>query len=206
MDSAVDIRIYNESCPQLEDLLKQIRRRPAARLGSSVMPLDGRYAAGVWKRLFMLTLSRLATEQLSLARFTAVEALHVVGASASPSHLYPQTAHARYLLSKLKQIGKAPLRGRTSPKKGFHPIDLQEWNRDAVRVFQNGVNEQDALDLWKRCSGCRSRMPKGLMLDLKRRRTPRSRAMAFVARVAGVEEEGLKVTLHRRKNATHSLQ
>ena len=117
MDSAVDIRIYNDSCPQLEDLLKQIRRRPATRLGCFVISLDGRYAAGVWKRLFMLTLTRLAKEQPSLARGTAVEALHVVGSSASSSHIYPQTAHARYLLSKLKQIGKAPLRGRTSPKK-----------------------------------------------------------------------------------------
>jgi hypothetical protein len=49
-------------------------------------------------------------------------------------------------------------------------------------------------------------MPENLLLDLKLRRTPHSRAMAFVARLAGVDEDGLKVTLFRRKKARLSLQ
>jgi len=206
MDTIHDLRIYNESCPQLKDLLKQVRRQPAARLGASVMPLKERYSAGVWKRLFMIALTRLAAKQPSLARLTAVEALHIVGSSASPSRPYPRTTHARYLLSKLKQMETSSLRGRASPKKGFHPNDLHEWTRAAVRVFQNGLNQRDTAELWRQCSGGRSRMPKNLMLDLNQRRTPRSRAMAFVARLAGVDEDGLKVTLFRRKKARLSLQ
>jgi hypothetical protein len=206
MNARDDIRIYNESCEPFEDLLRHIERRSASRLGLSIMPVDGRYAAGVWKRLFVLTLKRMATNQPSLARFTAVEALGIVGSSACSSFSYPKTAAPRHLLTKLKKMTRQSLRGLTGPRKGFHPEDLQHWLREGLRAFKDGVEKRNAVDLWKRCSRGLSRMPENLIPELKQRRTPRSRAMAFVARLAGVDEEGLKVTLSRRKKAMHSLQ
>jgi hypothetical protein len=204
MNSSDDVRIYNESCPPLKTLLRRIKRRSETRLGPTVMPVDGGYAAGVWKRLFLLALKRMATQQESLARLTAVEALRILGASASPSRFHPQTASARYLLSTLRQTENEPLRGRTSPRNGFHPLDIQCWTSDAVLVFRDGVNKKDAADLWKRCSG--QQMPKTLMGELQNKRTPLARARTFVSRLVNVTDGGLRVTLHRQRRVRKPLQ
>jgi hypothetical protein len=204
MHAIDDVRIYNESCPPLGALLRKIKQRPAKKLGPSVMPVDERYAAGVWKRLFLLALERMATQQESLARLTAVEALRILGSSASPSQHHPQTESARYLLSIFGQTKDQPLRGRTSPRSGFHPLDIQRWTSDAMHVFRDDINKRDAADLWKRCSG--EQMPKTLMGELQNKRTPLARARTFVSRLVNVTEGGLRVTLHRQRRARKPLQ
>lgn len=209
MDPYDDIRIYNGSCPPFKVLLQKIKRRPETRLGIydgvyPLMPVDRRYAAGIWKRLFLIALNRMATEQPSLARFTAVEALNVLGSSSSPSQIHPTTEPVRYLLMKLKRMKAQKLRGRTSPKNGFHPLDIQSWISEGVQVFKKGVNRQAAADLWKRCGG--NRMPENLIMELRHKRTPRGWARTFVARLIGVDEDGLKVTLSRQRRAQKRLQ
>ena len=206
MNSIDDVRIYNQSCPPLDALLRQIKRRPAEKLGHSVMPVDGRYAAGVWKRLFVLALKRMAInpKSESLARLTAVEALRIVGASASPSRLYPRTAPPRYVLSIFRQSDKQPLQGRTSPRNGFHPRDLHRWKCDAVRVLRNGYIKDDVAGMWKRWGG--GPVPKDLMAEIRTRRKPNSRALALLARFTCMEEGSLRITLHRHDKARNLLQ
>ncbi len=206
MNSSDAVRIYNASCPSFDTLLRKIKRRSTTTLGHPAMPVDGTYSAGVWKRLFLIGLKRFATKQSSLARLTAVQALQIIESSSSPTSSHPKTAAPRYLIDLLKEIDGQPLRGLTRARNGFHPEDLARWVSEAQRVFRNGVRKSDAVGLWNRCSSGRSRMPSNLLVELKNKKTALSRARAFVGRVAGIDEETVKVSLHRWASPQRSLQ
>ena len=57
------VRLYNDSCPSLRDLLVRLSRTKAP--------------SGVWRRALVVTLRRMGTRQDSLARVSAAEILTV---------------------------------------------------------------------------------------------------------------------------------
>jgi hypothetical protein len=154
MDSDDDFRIYRDSCPPLEALVKQLRSEHRPGL------------SGVWKRLFLIAVHRLKKSQPSLALLTAVEALRIIRSSAAASGRYEKSFPLRSRLAKLKAMDDRPLRGLTTPRKGFHPIDLHLWKNAALRTFKSGVDESTASNLWKQCGGSGLRIPKALYIEL----------------------------------------
>lgn len=196
MEPADKILIYNQSCESFETLVQRLKRTSAQKLG-----VEPRYAAGVWKKLFLTTLHRIAKEQPSMARLTAVEALNIVGCFSSPTSLYPKTATARYVLKKLHVMNARSLRGNASPRQGFHPIDLRRWKAEAMRVEQETslCDKAIASALWKRCGGKGSQIPDRVLDEIRTKRTPNSRAIAFVAGLTGTEAHILRIVMHRQR-------
>ncbi len=196
------ILIYNQSCPSLETLVQDLKRKSAHKLGLSLMPVEARYAAGVWKRLFLITLKRMAKTQPSVARLTAVEALSVVGSSAGSTFLYPKTAAPRHLIGKLRTMNARSLRGNSSPRHGFHPEDLRRWKNEALRVFrETRPDKAIASALWKRCGGAGSQIPDRVLDEIKTKRNPNSQAIAFLAGLTGTEEQSLRPIMHRQRSS-----
>ncbi len=197
-----NVRIYKESCPSLVQLMREIERRPAYKLGPSIVPVDKQYAAGIWKELFLIALHRMAKKQPSLAQLTAAEALGVVLSSAASSFVYPRTAGPRHLIQKLRAMKERSLRGLASPRKGFHPLVLQHWKGEAIKTFRDGCEPTSAFHLWKSCGGGGNRIPQTLLEEISKRRTPNSRAMAFLAALTGTEEHVLRPTMSRQRRSS----
>jgi len=116
--------IYKDSAQGRKQALQALRK-----LSES----DSRCEA--YKRISLVTLSRLERTQPSLAHLTALEALTVLSSS-DP-------------VDTIKRIGMEhrSLRGTTTPRAGLHPLILVLRWREALEFFQPGVLWEDIVNL-----------------------------------------------------------
>ena len=139
-------------------VIKKLRRRPSAQFRFLSVAADNRYAAAVWKRLFVIAIKRMARRQPELARLTAIEGLSV---------FYPYTvsnigrprasiAELREVVHELRDIEHRSLRGATTPHpNGLHPEILCHRYEEARLCFLRRVDKNSIEELWKRWGGGR---------------------------------------------------
>lgn len=179
MDDPEKVRLYNKSCPPLDTLLWDLRRRHAP--------------AGVWRRVLMVALRRMGQRQDSLARITAAEAITI--ASTGGYHAsYPRSWTARTRLRGLQAMAKRRYgRGELTPADSHHPAVLAYRLRHAQSIL-TPLHRPAVMAAWRHWGA--PRFPKDLWTQLGD--SPKGdRPYLLVAEANKISVDSLKKTLQR---------
>jgi hypothetical protein len=194
------VRIFNQSCPGLADLLSRLQHRPARLLGIRGIggSVDARYAAIVWKNLFVIALKRMGRRQQTLARVTAVEALKILSL-VSTSSKFP----ARGGLSAIRHRSYST--GQLKPHTGLHPDVMVQRYWEAMTVVRGKeIRREELIALWRTWKA--GKVPTDLESDLAHFRGPHARAVCLLTKAFDyVDEESVQTLLSRARKHTRFL-